>query len=180
MAYGGLEKELYSLGKDGSGVLTCPQRGFANTGVIVKWEIKGENSGQFQDKQYCLKKALSYLYVVLPWKVLFSSDMRAGSHIKQREMARMQAWNIPGLPLLSSIFRGGSFFMFIWQEWEKWKVSVTYSFHFPIEWENMRKIHETEELLQVSDNLLNEEWHVCNLMPIIALPSQHHYHLWMM
>lgn len=48
--------------------------------------------------------------------------------------------------------------MLRWQEWEKWKVSTTYSFHFPIEWENMPQIPGTEEILQVNDSLLNEGW----------------------
>lgn len=35
---------------------------------------------------------------------------------------------------------------------------MTYSFHFPIEQESMPKIYGMEEIFQVNDNLLNEEW----------------------
>ena len=49
MLYGGLEKDYHRL------VKICPHmpsRESAKTGVIVEWEEKGENSVQFQDKQY--------------------------------------------------------------------------------------------------------------------------------
>ena len=96
MVYGGLEKDYNRL------VKICPHmpsRESAKTGVIVEWEKKGENSVQFQDKQYFFfKPNLPYLHEVLPWKELFLSNVRAGSRIKHRKMARMQAWNIPGLP----------------------------------------------------------------------------------
>ena len=52
MLYGGLEKDYDRL------VKICPHvpsREPAKTGVIVEWEEKGENSVQFQDKQYFFK-----------------------------------------------------------------------------------------------------------------------------
>lgn len=60
-----------------------------------------------------------------------------------------------GCPNLAAFF---SFCMLLWQEWEKWKASMTYSFHFLIEQENTPHIHGTEEVFQVNDNFQSEEW----------------------
>lgn len=61
---------------------------------------------------------------------------------------------------------------------------MTYSFQFPIEWENMPKIHGIEEVFQINDHLLNEEWFPDGTFvlsrPSAPSPSKHHYCLWMM
>lgn len=61
--------------------------------------------------------------------------------------------------------------MLLWQEWEKWEASVTYSFHFLIEQENMPNIHGTEEVFQVNDNFQNGEGSPDG-MSVTSCPSQ--------